>query len=121
MGERTTGATPEQIEAAVAKWKTCPEKDVPAFRRVVTGYAEDLVPPGSLIFDERDIEAIQRTLAVYQAAEAVIAAASPDLYTSDSLVYDVPVAELTALWNACAIVMDGHDDRRLVAKIGDGN
>jgi hypothetical protein len=59
MGERTTGATPAQIEAAVAKWETCPEKDVPAFRRVVTGYAEDLVPPGSLIFGPEDIAALR--------------------------------------------------------------
>jgi hypothetical protein len=60
MGERTTGATPEQIEAAVAKWKTCPEKDVPAFRRVVTGYAEDLVPPDHRIIGPDDIAVIRQ-------------------------------------------------------------
>jgi len=62
MGERTTGATPAQIEAAVAKWETCPEKDVPAFRRVVTGYAEDLVPPDHRIIGPEDIESLRRVV-----------------------------------------------------------
>jgi hypothetical protein len=97
MGERTTGATPAQIEAAVAKWETCPEKDVPAFRRVVTGYAEDLVPPGSLIFGPEDIAALRRVLDAYKAA----------------------IDALNILWEGTANAADAHDDRRLAALIGD--
>jgi hypothetical protein len=62
MGERTTGATDAQIEAAVAKWKTCPEKDVPAYRRVVTGYAEDLVPPDHRIIGPDELAALRRLI-----------------------------------------------------------
>jgi hypothetical protein len=57
-----TGATPEQIEAALDRgwWpKGALETKRDVCRQLVEGYAEDLVPPGSLIFEDEDIEALR--------------------------------------------------------------
>jgi hypothetical protein len=114
MRDRITGATDAQIEAAVAKWKTCPEKDVPAFRRVVTGYAEDLVPPDHRIMGPEDLAALRRVVEYHRALTNV-----DQKLDDDRVEAGAQLAEWLLTWTTARDALTADDLGRLAALIGD--
>jgi hypothetical protein len=68
-----------------------------------------------------DLAALRRIHALVVAAQAFIETVSPWDYIDDDADVMISRHTIDLLWNAEALVSDGHDDRRLAALIGDDN
>jgi hypothetical protein len=112
MDERTTGATDAHIEAAVRRgwWPDDSRDDVQ--RQIMTGYAEDLVPPDHRIFGPDDIAALRF-------AERVLSDVIDTASNGDELCHEVLAQSFNAV-GGDADVADYETHRaRLAALIGD--